>query len=62
VLVVGSLDGMKLGRPYLPMMLLCERAPCDGHIATGVDERWYWFSSILDDNAYWTGVLANLVI
>jgi len=39
VLVVGSLDGLKLGRPYLPMMLLCERAPCDGHIATGVDER-----------------------
>ena len=41
VLVVGNLDGLKLGRPYLPMMLLCERAPCDGHVATDIDERWY---------------------
>ena len=41
-LVVGRLDGLKLGRPYLPMVLLCERAPCDGHIATGIDERWFF--------------------
>ena len=59
VLVVGSLDGLKLGRPYLPMMLRCERASCDGHIATGVDERWCQSSSTLDDNAYGTGVIAN---
>ena len=51
-LVVGSLDGLKLGRPYLPMVLLCERAPGDGHIATGIDERWYQSSSILHDNVY----------
>ena len=48
VLVVGSLDGLKLGRPHLPMMLLCERPPCDDYIATGVDERWYRSSSIRD--------------
>jgi len=59
VLDVGSLDGLKLSRPYLPMVLLCERAPCDGHIATGIDERWYQSSFLRDDNAYGTGVLAN---
>jgi len=41
------------------MMLLCERAPCDGHIATGIDGSWHRSSSILDDNPYGTGVLAN---
>jgi len=59
VLVVGSLNGLKLARPYLLMVLLSERAPGDGHIATGIDERLYWSSSILDNNAYGTRMLAN---
>jgi len=39
VLVVGSLDGLELDRPYFLMVLLCERAPSDGHIATGIDKH-----------------------
>ena len=39
VLDLGSLDGLILGRLYRPMVLLCERASCDGHIATGIDQR-----------------------
>jgi len=48
VLVVGSLDGLELGRPYFPMVLLCERAPNDGYIATGIDKHWYRSASILE--------------
>jgi len=56
VLVVGCLDGLELGRSYLPMVLLRESAPSDCRITTGIDERW---CAVFDDDAHGTGVLAN---
>jgi len=59
MLVVDRLDGLELGRSYLPTVLFRESAPGDCHITTGIDERWYGFPTILDDDANKTGVLAN---
>ena len=59
LLAIGSLNGLELSRLYLPMVLLRERAPSDGHITTGIDERWYGSSTIFNKDADGTGVLAN---
>jgi len=59
MLVVGRLDGLELGRSYLPIVLFRESAPSDCNTTTGIDERWYGPSAVFDDNAYRLGVLAN---
>ena len=59
LLAIGGLDGLELSMLYFPMVLLCERAPSDGHITTRIDERWYGPSPILYEDADGTGVLAN---
>lgn len=59
MLAVGSFAGLENGRFYLPMVFLFMSTPGDGHITTRIDERWYGSSSIFDNDAYWTRVLAN---